>query len=96
MFLLERVRASLHRPGLTIAGVALEWPELQAINRVSFPSDGRIVSSYSFEVSLRTVLDFVPLDEESGLTLRRVIVEGESETTDDDSPHTTELDITGA
>lgn len=92
LFLLERVRASLHRPGLVIAGAALEWPETQAISRVSFVSDQRVLSSYSFEVSVRTVLDFAPEDEAGG-TLAEVVVEGESTTPDDDSPAITELDI---
>jgi hypothetical protein len=89
---LEAVRASLHRPSLTIAGAALEWPETQATTRVSFVADGRVVSSYSFEVSVRTVLDFTPTDEVGG-TVREVIVEGISTTPDFDSPAETNLDI---
>jgi hypothetical protein len=77
---------------LAIAGAALEWPETQAISRVSFVSDQRVVSSYSFEVSVRTVLDFAP-DDESGGTLVEVLVEGESTTPDFDTPAETALDI---
>lgn len=92
LFLIERVRASMHRPGLVITGAALEWPETQAISRASFTSDGRTVSSYSFEVFVRTVLDFAPSDEPGG-TVREVLVEGTSATPDADSPAETELDI---
>lgn len=92
LFVIEAVRASMHRPGLVITGAALEWPEVQTVSRVSFVSDGRVVSSYSFEVSIRTVLDFAPGDEVGG-TVRAVVVEGESETTDEDTPALTDLDI---
>jgi hypothetical protein len=92
LFALEALRASLHRPGLVIAGAALEWPETQTVSRVSFVSDGRVVSSYSFEVSVRAVLDFAPGDEVGG-TVLEVLVEGESTTPDFDTPAATDLDV---
>jgi hypothetical protein len=87
LFALEALRASLHRPSLVLAeGAALVWPLTQRTDHVSFEADGRVVSSYSFEVGVRAVLDFTPA--ETGYTVRDVLVEGEqdipNETVDND------------
>ncbi len=93
MFALERVRASLHRPGLVIgAGAKLEWPEVSTITPSPYVADSRVVQSHSFEVTVRAVLDFAP-GNESQYQVQDVVVEGESATPDLDTPAETEQSV---
>jgi hypothetical protein len=94
LFTLERVRAGLLRPDLELTdGIAIV-PDLTTTTRqISFASDGRVVSSYSFEIAVRAVVDYPSTGAPAGTTVREVLVEGESEVLDDGSPALTELDI---
>jgi hypothetical protein len=94
LFTLERVRAGLLRPDLELdSGIAIV-PDLTTTTRqISFVYDGRVVSSYSFEIAVRAVVDYPSTGAPAGTTVREVLVDGESEVLDDGSPALTELDI---
>jgi hypothetical protein len=93
LFMLERVRAGLLRPDLAPTDGIAFVPDLTTTTRqISFVWDGRVVSSYSFELAVRAVVDYPSEDAPAGTTVQEVLVEGESEITDTDT-HDTELDI---
>lgn len=93
MFILELVRAGLKRPDLELThGIALV-PDLVTDTRsIPFVIDGRVVSSSLFEIGVRCVLDYPSTGAPAGTTVREVLVEGESEITEDDV-HDTDLSI---
>jgi hypothetical protein len=93
LFLLERVRAGLLRPDLVLTdGIAFVSDLTTTTRQISFVWDGRVVSSYSFELAVRAVVDYPSEDAPAGTTVQEVLVEGESEITNTDT-HDTELDI---
>lgn len=59
LFALERVRAGLRRPDLALdAGVVVQYDDQTYVHHLRAIADGRTISSYSFEIGFRAVLDY--------------------------------------
>lgn len=59
LFALERVRAGLHRPDIVLsADLGIQFDDQTYVHHVSTTADGRTISSYSFELGFRAVLDY--------------------------------------
>lgn len=59
LFTLEKIRAGLQRPGLTLASGVVTQPDDQTyMHDFPFAFDGRIVSCFTFEMGFRAIIDF--------------------------------------